>query len=101
MPYVTDPRGLDEASPKGCSKQGLASERVIALVTEACEFPPDLITPDTHFAHDIGLDSLEYLVLLRRLKEVFDIRIPNPDKDGIETVGHLIAYIERRIAEVP
>ncbi len=101
MPYVTDPGGLDAVRPNGCGKLSLVAERVLALVTEAGGFPPGSITPTTHFVYDIGADSIDEVELLMRLEEEFGIRIPGEDAEGLQTVGRVIAYFERRIAEVP
>jgi len=49
--------------------------------------------------NDLGLDSLDMIELLFKIEEVFDLEIPNEDLVKIATVGDVIGYVERRLAE--
>jgi acyl carrier protein len=49
--------------------------------------------------NDLGLDSLDMIELLFKIEEVFELEIPNEDLVKIATVGDVIAYVERRLAE--
>ena len=53
---------------------------------------------DDELRKDLGLDSLSMIELLFRIEEAFDIEIPNEDLGDIRTVGEVIAYVERRVA---
>lgn len=52
------------------------------------------ITNDTHFAKDLGLDSLDTVELLVAIEEEFDIEIPDKVADEIKSVGEAVKYIE-------
>ena len=57
------------------------------------------IRPEHDLRNDLGLDSLDMIEMLFEIEEVFDIDIPNEDLPQIATVGDVIAYVERRLAE--
>lgn len=52
------------------------------------------ITNDTHFAKDLGLDSLDTVELLVAIEEEFDIEIPDKVADEIKSVKEAVNYIE-------
>jgi len=56
----------------------------------------DQITRETHFANDLGTDSLDIVELVMALEDEFDIKIPDEDYDKIATVGDVIEYIEEK-----
>ena len=39
--------------------------------------------------HDLAIDSLEYIELIRRLEQVFDVRIEEKDLEDVNTLGEL------------
>ncbi|SCU98565.1 LADA_0H13916g1_1 [Lachancea dasiensis] len=52
------------------------------------------VTNETHFAKDLGLDSLDTVELLVAIEEEFDIEIPDKVADEIKTVEAAVKYIE-------
>ncbi|SCV04802.1 LANO_0G12508g1_1 [Lachancea nothofagi CBS 11611] len=52
------------------------------------------VTNETHFAKDLGLDSLDTVELLVAIEEEFDIEIPDKVADEIKSVGEAVKYIE-------
>ena len=49
---------------------------------------------DDLFEH-LGIDSLQVLDLLTDLEEAFDVEIPDYEVQGVNTLGGLVAVIER------
>jgi acyl carrier protein len=45
----------------------------------------------------LGIDSLAALELMFDLEDEFGISVP-PDPQGIETVGELVAFVDRQLA---
>jgi len=54
--------------------------------------------PSTTFK-DLEADSLDIVQILVALEDHFDIEIPDDDLKAIATMGDMIAYVERRVAE--
>ena len=44
---------------------------------------------------DLAIDSLEYICMLRRLEEVFSIRIEEEDLKDVKTMGDLCGVVNR------
>lgn len=44
---------------------------------------------------DLAVDSLEYICMLRRLEEVFSIRIEEEDLKDVKTMGDLCGVVNR------
>ena len=101
MPYVTDPGGLDESSPEGCGTPGHTGACVLALGERFCGLPRGSVTPSMHLNRDLGIDSLDANALQSLLEVEFGFAFSPGGEERFETVGQVIATIERRIAEVP
>jgi acyl carrier protein len=48
---------------------------------------------------DLDIDSLEYIELIRRLEQIFSIRIEEEDLQAIVTLGDLCRVVDRKRAE--
>jgi acyl carrier protein len=57
------------------------------------------VTMETKFEEDLGVDSLDLVELIMELEEHYDVTIPDEDAQSISSVGHVVAYIEKRQAE--
>lgn len=57
----------------------------------------DAVRPEHSLRDDLGLDSMATIELLYRIEEAFDLRIPDEDLPPLVTVGHVVAYVERRL----
>jgi len=47
--------------------------------------------------NDLGLDSLGMIELLFKIEETFDLDIPNADLSEMNTIGDVIAHVEKRL----
>src|SRR5438093_11627218 len=54
----------------------------------------ECVTPEADFVHDLGMDSLGFVLLVLELEEQFDIDIPDAAADQIHTVGDAIACVQ-------
>ncbi|TAQ84724.1 hypothetical protein B7494_g6947 [Chlorociboria aeruginascens] len=52
-----------------------------------------LITPTSHFANDLGLDSLDTVEVVMAIEEEFSIEIPDKEADAIHSVDKAVEYI--------
>ncbi|KNG81008.1 acyl carrier protein [Aspergillus nomiae NRRL 13137] len=47
----------------------------------------------SHFANDLGLDSLDTVEVVMAIEEEFSIEIPDKDADAIHSVDKAVEYI--------
>lgn len=72
-------------------------KKVVSLVAERMGVEVDQITDDTHFVNDLQSDSLDMAELVIDLEEAFDISISDEEAQQIETVGQVVAHIEKAL----
>ena len=73
-------------------------EKVVDLISSQLGVSKESITTATHFANDLGTDSLDIVELIMEFEEEFDIDIPDDAAEQIQTVGQVIAHIEKEVA---
>jgi len=64
-------------------------------------YKPTDIGKDTEIRNDLGADSLDIVEIQMWVEEEFDLEIPDPDCDAINTVQELIDYIADKKIEPP
>jgi acyl carrier protein len=74
-------------------------ERVIKIIVEKLEVPPDKVTMSTSFVDDLKADSMDHVELVMVLEEAFKIDIPEEDGEKIKTVGDAVNYIKGRVKQ--
>ena len=73
-------------------------EKVKKIVAEHLGVEDEKITPNAHFANDLGADSLDTVELVMALEEEFDIEIPDEAAEKITTVQEAVDYINSKVA---
>ncbi|MEO0688366.1 MAG: acyl carrier protein [Cyanobacteria bacterium J06649_11] len=73
-------------------------EKVKKIVAEQLGVEDEKITPNAHFANDLGADSLDTVELVMALEEEFDIEIPDEAAEKITTVQEAVDYINGKVA---
>lgn len=68
-------------------------KRVIEILKQF-GVPESAITEQTHFARDLGLDSLDTVDLIMQLEKAFGIRIPDEDYFKLTTLRSVLNYLE-------
>ncbi|KAH8844134.1 Acyl carrier protein, mitochondrial [Pyricularia oryzae] len=77
--------GLDKPQVEG---------RIISLLQKFDKVnDPSKIQPSSHFANDLGLDSLDTVEVVMAIEEEFSIEIPDKDADQIHSVDKAVEYI--------
>lgn len=71
------------------------SEKVKAIMASIIMVEVSTITSDAHFILDLGATSLDYLTLLVKLKEEFDIEFEFNNNDNCYCVGEFVNYISK------
>ncbi len=73
--------------------------KVKQIITEKLGVDESEITPEAHFANDLGADSLDTVELIMEFEKEFGISIPDEQAESITTVGEAIKYIEEKLAQ--
>ncbi len=75
-------------------------EKVQAILAKQLRKDPSAITMDSLIKKDLGADSLDILQLLMRIEDQYGIVIPDQALAKFETVGDVVAYLEKLETEL-
>jgi acyl carrier protein len=73
----------------------LAGIAAVAREHLGWEGPP--LTPETRLVEDLRLDSIRLLTLAAEVENRFQVMLAEEDQRGIETVGDLVAVVQRKL----
>lgn len=77
------------------SQSDVLNRSIAVLKTFEIKNSNDIITMDTQFGKDLGLDSLDYNDALIALEEEFDVVFDDDVANEIKTVGEAVSYITK------
>ena len=69
-------------------------EKVVEIIVDKLGVDAAEVKDEASFTNDLGADSLDTVELIMELEKQFDVTIPDPDAEKIQTVGDAVAYIE-------
>lgn len=69
-------------------------EKMKEIICNCVPVEPDEITEDSKFISDLGMSSLDLVMVSVELEKEFNISIPDKMYTSIRTVGDLMKYIE-------
>ena len=73
-------------------------EKLKELISEQMGIEADIITLESNFEEDLGVDSLDIVELSMALEEEFDIgEMGEEDLANIKTVGDLVSYLQKQL----
>jgi acyl carrier protein len=72
------------------------AERVKALIANTADCGIEHVADDKSLS-DLGLDSMDRYELTLHIEEAFDIEIPDEDAAPLNTVGEVVALVERMV----
>lgn len=70
-------------------------EKLKEIVSNYVEIDPDEVTRDSRLLSDLGLTSLDLVMIADEIEKEFDVELPARLYASIKTVGDLIDYIEK------
>ena len=74
-------------------------EQVKKIIVEQLGAPEEKVIPEARFREDLEADSLDLVELIMAFEDTFGGRISDEDAREIETVGDVVAYLEKRGAQ--
>ena len=75
-------------------------EKVQAILAQQLRKDPAIITPETRIKRDLGADSIDILQLRMRIEDQYGIVIPDQALATFDTVGDVVAYLEKQEAQL-
>ena len=69
------------------------------IIVQELSVPEEKVKESSSFESDLRADSLDLVELVMELEEKFEVEIPEEDFLEVRTVGDLVRYIERKLAE--
>ena len=72
------------------------SEQLRNVVAEQLGLDRSEIVPEARILDDLGADSLDIVELVMALEERFDIEVPDADVEMLQTIGDVVAYVEKK-----
>lgn len=72
------------------------TERVLGVIAATQRLPLEKVTPDKSF-EELGIDSMDGVNILFALESEFNISIPDDEARGIQTVGAMVAGVQRLV----
>jgi acyl carrier protein len=81
------------------AERELVAGEIVGFLAEQCDRDPTTVTPDSHLADDLGVDSLTFLELFQELESQYNLEVEIRDvaryarDNPVETVGALVAQI--------
>jgi len=70
-------------------------DRIIEIINEQLNIDDAVITEETSFKDDLGVDSLDLLELVMAFEEEYNIELNPEELEGIQTVGDVMEYIKK------
>jgi acyl carrier protein len=71
--------------------------RVKEIVVDGLEVEEWEVIPTTHFIDDLNADSINFVEMVMRLEETFDIEIPDEDAEKLLTLVDIYNYLEGKV----
>lgn len=69
-------------------------EKIREIICDNVDIEPEEITEDSKFITDLGMSSLDLVMIAVELEKEFGVEIPNKLFVEIKTVGDLVKYLE-------
>ncbi len=73
-------------------------EKLKEILAEELDVEMDEVTLEANFKEDLEADSLDMMQLVMEIEEEFEIEVETEELASIQTVGDLVAYIEKKQA---
>ncbi len=70
-------------------------ERLRSVICRFVDIDPNSLTEESNIRGELGLNSLELINIAVAIEDEFDVEIPDREVANIETLGDVIAVLEK------
>jgi acyl carrier protein len=74
-------------------------KRIVQVTAKILNKDPSQIKDESHFARDLGAESLQSVELVAGFEEEFDVDMDEDEALSVATVGGAVEYLAKVIAE--
>ena len=74
-------------------------EKIQEIIADQLEADAAEITADKNLMKDLEADSLDAVEIINAIEEEYDIEIPEEAAEEFTTVGSIVEYVEKLIAD--
>jgi acyl carrier protein len=67
------------------------------VIGKEFEIPAEEIRPEARLVQDLGLDSVDAMVLALRLEEETGVELSDDELEALDTVGSIVALVHPRV----
>ena len=67
----------------------------MGVVKNFDKIDPTKVSPETKFADDLGLDSLDVVEVVMAIEDEFAVEIPDTEADAIASIADAVEYISK------
>ena len=71
-------------------------EKVVKIIADYQKIDPATITPDSRLVADLGLSSLDVVMLLCQFEDTFGIEIADEDLMSLTNIQSIVDYIRTK-----
>jgi acyl carrier protein len=76
------------------------AQKVKQVIAEKLQIDAAQVTNEASIVEDLGADSLEQADILFSLEDEFGITADDTDEaEGLKTVGDIVSYLEKKVAQ--
>lgn len=72
-------------------------EKIRDLIVKEFNVSPDAVTMETHFADDLGADSLDAVDLVMSIEDEFNVEVDEDTAQNIRRVKDIVNFVESKI----
>jgi len=69
-------------------------DKLKGIIVEQLGVKETEITPDAHFADDLGADSLDIVEMIMAVEEEFAIQVSDDEAEALQTIRDVVRFIE-------
>jgi len=74
-------------------------QRIVDVTAKILNIDPGIVADESHFARDLGAESLQSVELVAGFEEEFDIEMDEDEALSVSTVGGAAEFIAKVVAE--
>lgn len=74
----------------------IVENRIRDIIAEQLGIGSEEVSPDAHFARDLGADRLDFIELVMAFEEEFDIEISDEEAENLATLKDVVGFLGER-----